>query len=80
METSPSFEATSPLDLCLRLARAQAALTRRLDASLSALHGLSFNDFTVLHHLGRAHGMKLRRIDLAERLGLTASADVKARP
>ena len=65
---------TSPLELCLRLTRAQAALTRRLDGSLSALHGLSFNDFTVLHHLRRANGMKLRRIDLAERLGLTASA------
>lgn len=63
----------SALDFSLRLARAYAVLTRRLDSALSTLHGLSFGDFMVLHHLQRAPGRKLRRIDLAERLGLTAS-------
>jgi DNA-binding MarR family transcriptional regulator len=61
------------LEFCLRLSRAHATLTRRLDNSLSSLHGLSFVDFTILYYLDRAAGAKLRRIDLAERLGMTAS-------
>ncbi|MDZ7856932.1 MarR family winged helix-turn-helix transcriptional regulator [Sphaerotilus sp.] len=61
------------LELCLRLTRAYAVLTRRLDNKLSSVHGLSFSDFMVLHSLARAEGQRLRRIDLAERMGLTAS-------
>jgi DNA-binding MarR family transcriptional regulator len=57
----------------MRLTRAYAVLTRRLDNALSSLHGLSFGDFMILYHLDRAPGTKLRRVDLAERLGLTAS-------
>jgi len=68
-DTKPS----SSLEFCLRLARGYAVLTRRLDNALSNLHGLSFSDFMVLYHLQRAPGTRLRRIDLAERLGLTAS-------
>ena len=64
---------SSSLEFCLRLTRAHATLTRRLDNALSSLHGLSFGDFMILYHLGRAPGTKLRRIDLAERLGVTAS-------
>lgn len=64
---------STSLDFCLRLTRAYATLTRRLDNALSSLHGLSFGDFMILYHLGRAPGKRLRRIDLAERLGLTAS-------
>jgi len=37
-------------------------------------HGLSFGDFLLLLNLSRAPGGKLRRIDLAEKLGLSASA------
>lgn len=66
--------APSPsLEFCLRLTRAYATLTRRLDNKLGSVHGLSFGDFMILYNLGRAPGKKLRRIDLAERLGLTAS-------
>ena len=61
------------LEFCMRLTRAYATLTRRLDNALSNLHGLSFGDFMILYHLERAPGTRLRRIDLAERLGLTAS-------
>lgn len=61
------------LDLCIRLTRAYAVLTRRLDNKLGSLHGLSFGDFMVLNHLQRAPDSRLRRVDLAERLGLTAS-------
>lgn len=69
---SPS-DATPSLEFCLRLTRAYATLTRRLDSALGSVHGLSFGDFMILYHLDRAPGKRLRRIDLAERLGLTAS-------
>jgi DNA-binding MarR family transcriptional regulator len=65
--------ADAGLEFCIRLSRAYATLTRRLDNVLSSLHGLSFADFMILYYLDRAPGGKLRRVDLAERLGLTAS-------
>lgn len=68
-----SPDATPSLEFCLRLTRAYATLTRRLDSALGSVHGLSFGDFMILYHLDRAPGKRLRRIDLAERLGLTAS-------
>jgi DNA-binding MarR family transcriptional regulator len=61
------------LDFCLRLARVHAAIVRRLDAVLGGHHGLSFGDLMLLQHVARAPGGKLRRVDLAERQGLTAS-------
>lgn len=74
--SKPAESNASPdasLDFCLRLTRACAILVRRLDNGLGTVHGLSFNDFIVLYHLRHAPGERLRRIDLAERLGLTAS-------
>jgi DNA-binding MarR family transcriptional regulator len=61
------------LDFCLRLARAHATIIRRLDTVLGGHHGLSFGDFMLLHHLSKAPGGRLRRVDLADRQGLTAS-------
>lgn len=62
-----------PTDFCLHLARAHALLIRRFDSALGSHHGISFGDYQVLNHLARAPGGRLRRVDLAERLGLTAS-------
>jgi DNA-binding MarR family transcriptional regulator len=64
---SPALEAS------LRVVRAQAALVRRFDATLSGLHGVSFADLMVLLQLGRAPGGRMRRVDLAHALGLSAS-------
>jgi len=55
------------------LLRAHAALTRALNADLVNQHGLTINDYEVLLHLARAEDRQLRRVDLAERLILTAS-------
>jgi len=55
------------------LLRAHAAVTRRLNAQLSADHGLTINDFEVLLRLARAPDRRLRRVDLAEEVVLTAS-------
>jgi DNA-binding MarR family transcriptional regulator len=72
---STSINRTSEsLDFCLWLTRAQAAMARRFDGRLGTWHGLSFADFAVLLSLSRAPGGKLRRVDLAAGLGLTASA------
>ncbi len=64
---------TTASDFCLRLARASSGLIRRFDAALGSHHGISFADYQLLRHLAQAPGGRLRRVDLAERLGLTAS-------
>jgi DNA-binding MarR family transcriptional regulator len=55
------------------LVRAHAAATRKLSAHLSADHGLTISDFEVLLRLGRAPDRRMRRVDLAGELLLTAS-------
>jgi DNA-binding MarR family transcriptional regulator len=70
--------ATPATDFCLRLARAHAVLIRRFDSMLGTYHGISFGDYQLLRHLGRAPAGRLRRVDLAERLGLTASGVTRA--
>ncbi len=52
------------------LAKVQAVLTRRLD---NGLGGLGLSEFVILLCLGEAKEGKMRRIDLAEAVGLTAS-------
>lgn len=64
---------TPSLEVCLRIAKAYATISRRFDTTLGGLHGISFSDFQLLHQLNRTPGHRLRRVDLAERLGLTAS-------
>ena len=64
---------TPALEVSLRLARTQAALVRRFDSRLSGLHGVSFADLMVLLQLGDAPGGRMRRVDLAQALGLSAS-------
>lgn len=71
-------DAISAMDFCLRLARANAVLIRRFDNALGSYHGISFADFQILNHLQQAPEGKLRRIDLAERVGLSASGVTRA--
>ncbi len=73
--TAPS--ATTPktstaIDAFVRLVRANAAVTRQLSAQLSADHGLNISAYEALLHLARAPESKLRRVDLANGLLLTA--------
>lgn len=60
----------SSVEFFLELARAQSVFARRFDARLG---GLGMSDFLILYHLIQADGEKLRRIDLADKVGLTAS-------
>jgi DNA-binding MarR family transcriptional regulator len=55
------------------LLRAHAAATKRLSAQLSADHGLTLSDYEVLLRLARAPDRRMRRVDLAEQVLLTAS-------
>ena len=64
---------TPAVQAYVRLLRAHAAITRRLNSQLLADHALTLNDYEVLLHLSRAEGRRLRRVDLAERTMLTPS-------
>jgi len=55
------------------LLRAHAAATRRLSAQLTTDHGLTISDFEVLLRLARAPDRRMRRVDLAQQVVLTAS-------
>ncbi|MDX6465240.1 MAG: hypothetical protein QOI27_280, partial [Gaiellaceae bacterium] len=55
------------------LLRVHAATTRCMSDRLRAEHGLSINDFETLAALADAPGRRLRRVDLAQKLLLTAS-------
>jgi DNA-binding MarR family transcriptional regulator len=59
-----------PLEAWIRLLRASAAMRRELNAGLD---GLAVSDFEALLQLSHAEGGGMRRVDLAEGLGLTAS-------
>ncbi|HEX5449237.1 MAG TPA: MarR family winged helix-turn-helix transcriptional regulator [Gaiellaceae bacterium] len=61
------------LEAWVSFLRAHAAITRELSAQLLRDHGLTINDYEVLLHLSREEGGMLRRVDLAERVILTAS-------
>jgi DNA-binding MarR family transcriptional regulator len=63
----------SALDSWVRLLRGHASVTRAMSAQLVAEHGLTINDYEALLHLARAEDGRMRRVDLAERLILTAS-------
>jgi DNA-binding MarR family transcriptional regulator len=57
----------------IALLRAHAATTRKLNAQLLADHDLTLSDFEVLLRLARAPDRRMRRVDLAQQVLLTAS-------
>jgi DNA-binding MarR family transcriptional regulator len=66
---------TAPLQLegWVAFLRAHAAITRELSAQLQREHDLTLNDYEVLLHLSHADGGRMRRVDLAQQVVLTAS-------
>ena len=58
------------LEFLLNLSKLNSKIYRKLDSSL---WGIWFNDFIVLYYLNQSMDKKLRRIDLAEKVWLTAS-------
>ncbi len=55
----------------MNLAKVQAVISRRFDRL--NMHGIGFSDFMILYLLQQSVDGKMRRIDLADRIGLTAS-------
>jgi DNA-binding MarR family transcriptional regulator len=55
----------------VRLLRAHAAVSGRMDESLREGHGLSLREYEVLLALADAPGRRLRRVDLAAKVLLT---------
>ena len=71
----PTITYTPPkkLEGWVAFLRAHAAITRELSAQLQREHNLTLNDYEVLLRLSHAEGGRMRRIDLAETVLLTAS-------
>lgn len=59
------------LQLLFNLTKTQSILQRKFDRL--SIHGLSYTDFMLLHLLASDAESKMRRIDLASRIGLTPS-------
>jgi DNA-binding MarR family transcriptional regulator len=57
----------------LALLRSHAELTRAMNSTLVSEHGLTMNDYDVMVNLADAPGRVLRRVDLADKVVLTAS-------
>jgi DNA-binding MarR family transcriptional regulator len=63
----------APLATVLDLSLARTLVLRDVDASLGAHHGVSLGDLAILLELRDAPGQRLRRVELANRLGITPS-------
>ncbi|HSC73643.1 MAG TPA: MarR family transcriptional regulator [Gaiellaceae bacterium] len=66
-EQAPAVEAW------INLIRGHSAAVGAINARLVTEHGLTINDYECLLLLARAEDRRMRRVDLAERLILTAS-------
>jgi DNA-binding MarR family transcriptional regulator len=72
--SSQVLRAQAPaVETWIQLVRGQAAAVRAINAQLVADHGLTVNDFECMLLLARAEDRRMRRVDLAEQLILTAS-------
>src|SRR5215208_6518807 len=78
MQRSRTISASTELEFFVTLARAYSVLSRKFDGRLGAWHGIALADLAILLQLDRAPGGQLRRVDLAEQLGLTPSAVTRA--
>lgn len=61
------------LSLVLDLALARTLVTRDVDNTLGAHHGLGLSDLALLLELEAAPQGRMRRVELANRLGVTTS-------
>lgn len=61
------------LSLVLDLALARTLVTRDVDNTLGAHHGLGLNDLALLLELRSTPQGRMRRVELANRLGVTTS-------
>lgn len=62
---------SSELLLLMNINKLQSVISRKFDAL--SVHGLGLNDFMILYLLSTSSESRMRRIDLAEKIGITAS-------
>lgn len=65
-------KSSAEIDAFVRLVRAGVIVPRQLSAQLSVDHGLNINAYEALLQLARAPERRMRRVDLANSLLLTA--------
>jgi DNA-binding MarR family transcriptional regulator len=70
---STTVAASTRIESWVAFLRSHSAITRQLNADLQTTHGLTLNDYEVLLLLSRAEGRRMRRVDLAQSVVLTAS-------
>lgn len=68
-----SPQASPALVVWVRLLRGHSGLTRELSAQLLEQHGLTINDYEVMMLLSEAEENRMRRVDLADEIQLSAS-------
>ena len=73
MSSQVLSEQSTCVEAFVSLLRAHAAVTRQLNARLTGEHGLTLSDFEVLLRLARAPDRRMRRVDLADQVLLSAS-------
>lgn len=65
--------ADSALSTVLDLARARTLILHDVDAAIGMQHGIGLGDLGLLLELRGAPEQRMRRVDLAQRLGITTS-------
>ena len=68
-----TFSPPRRLESWVSFLQSHAAITRELSAQLQHEHGLTLSDYEVLLRLKNAEDGRMRRVDLASRVLLTAS-------
>jgi len=63
---------TPAMQLCMDISQVQTNLVNSINGSLSC-HGISFTELLVIYQLSLAPDATLRRIELASKVGLSAS-------
>lgn len=65
------------LEVCESLVRAGSVMSRGVEAGLGHVSGLGFTDLMIMRRLAESE-VPPRRVDLAERMGMTASGVTRA--
>lgn len=66
-------ELTQEMSFLMNLWTTNTVTSKRIDAGLGSIHGIGFTEYMALYHLNCAHNKSMRRIDLAQKIGVTAS-------
>ena len=61
------------MSFIMNLWSVNSIVSKRIDGGLGAVHGIGFTEYMILFHLNNGHNRAMRRIDLANSIGLTAS-------